>query len=26
GYNPLNQPDFVWQINRPDIYRQPGQK
>ena len=26
GYNPLNQPDFVWQINRPDIYRKPGQK
>jgi N-acetylglutamate synthase-like GNAT family acetyltransferase len=26
GYNPLNRPDFVWQINRPDIYRNPGQK
>ena len=26
GYNPLNRPDFVWQINRPDIYRKPGQK
>ena len=24
GYNPLNRPDFVWQINRPDIYRKPG--
>lgn len=22
GYQPLNRPDFVWQINRPDIYRQ----
>jgi N-acetylglutamate synthase-like GNAT family acetyltransferase len=21
GYNPLNRPDFVWQINRPDIYQ-----
>lgn len=26
GYSPLNQPDFVWQINRPDIYRKTGQK
>ncbi|HHH6298443.1 GNAT family N-acetyltransferase [Kosakonia sp. YIM B13605] len=23
GYTPLNRPDFVWQINRPDIYQQP---
>ncbi|HDX8863228.1 TPA: GNAT family N-acetyltransferase [Klebsiella michiganensis] len=22
GYTPLNRPDFVWQINRPDIYQQ----
>lgn len=21
GYLPLNRPDFVWQINRPDMYR-----
>ncbi len=21
GYTPLNRPDFVWQINRPDIYQ-----
>jgi len=26
GYSPLNRQDFVWQINRPDIYRKPGQK
>lgn len=26
GYNPVNRPDFVWHINRPDIYRKPGQK
>ena len=26
GYNPLNRKDFVWQINRPDIYRNAGQK
>ena len=26
GYTPLNRPDFVWQINRPDIYRNAGQK
>lgn len=25
GFSPLNQPDFVWQINRPDIYRKSGQ-
>lgn len=23
GYTPLNRADFVWQINRPDIYQQP---
>lgn len=23
GYTPLNRPDFVWQINRPDIYQKP---
>lgn len=23
GYTPLNRPDFVWQINRPNIYQQP---
>lgn len=23
GYTPLNRPDFVWQINRPNIYQKP---
>lgn len=23
GYSPVNRPDFVWQINRPDIYLKP---
>jgi len=26
GYSPLNQRDFVWQINHPDIYLKSGSK